>query len=66
MEAQTSIDFGASTYFIEQKLVQQYKLALEKKNTWVLIEIIDSWKFSSRSITHETNALDVAIDSHTS
>jgi hypothetical protein len=33
MEAQTSIDFGASTYFIDQKLVQQYKLALEKKNT---------------------------------
>jgi hypothetical protein len=33
MEAQTLLDYNASTSFINKELVRQYKLALMKKNT---------------------------------
>jgi hypothetical protein len=65
MEAQALLDFGASTCFINKKLVQQYKLALVKKNTLMPMEVIDGRRFSSRPVTHEAKALGVTINSHT-
>jgi hypothetical protein len=35
-----------------------------KKNTLVLVEVIDGWNFSLGPIKHETKPLDVTIDSH--
>jgi hypothetical protein len=50
---------------MDKELVQQYKLALVKKNTLVSIQVIDGWILSLRQITHETEPLDVTISSHT-
>jgi hypothetical protein len=66
MEAQALIDSGTSTCFIDRELVQQYKLLLMEKNALMSIEVINGWSFSSRPITHVTNALDLTIGSHTS
>jgi hypothetical protein len=41
MEAQTLLDSGALTCFINKKLVQQYKLALVKKIIPMPMEVID-------------------------
>jgi hypothetical protein len=41
-------------------------LALVKKNTPIPIEIIDGQNLSSRLVTHETKALNVAIGFHIS
>jgi hypothetical protein len=64
MEAQTLLNFGASTCFMDKELVRQYKLALMKKSRTMPIKIIDGQSLSSRPITHETKPLHVTIGSH--
>jgi hypothetical protein len=64
--AQTLLDSSASTCFMDNELVQKYKLALMEKNTPMPVEVIDGQNLSSRPITHETKPLDVTIGSHTS
>jgi len=46
MEAQTFLDYGAPTCFMDKELVWQYKLVLMEKNTLMLVEVIDGWSFS--------------------
>jgi hypothetical protein len=65
MEAQTLLDSSTLTCFIDKELVQRYKLVLMKNNTLMPIEVIDGWNLSSKSVTHETKALNVTIGSHT-
>jgi hypothetical protein len=65
MEAQTLLDFNASTCFINKELVQQYKLAIVENNTLVLVEVINGQNFSSGLVTYETKALDITIGFHT-
>jgi hypothetical protein len=57
MEAQSFINYGASTCFMDKGFVWQYKLALVEKSTLVLVEVIDVRNFSSRLVTHETKPL---------
>ncbi len=45
--------------------MQQYKLALMKKSTRVLVEFIDGQSFSSGLVTHEIKPLNVTIGFHT-
>jgi hypothetical protein len=66
MEAQTLIDFGAPTCFMDKKLVQQYKLVLLKNNTLMPVGVIGGQNLSLRPITHKTKPLDVTIGSHIS
>ncbi len=66
METQTLLDSNASTCFIDNELMWQYMLVIVKKNTLVLIEVIDGRNLSSRPLTHETKPLNVTIGSHTS
>jgi hypothetical protein len=66
MEAQTLLDSGASTYFMDKKLVQQCEWVVVEKHTLMLVEVIDGLSLSSRPITHETKPLDVTIGFHTS
>jgi hypothetical protein len=66
VEAQTLIDVGTSTCFMDKEFVQQYKSVLVEKNTPLSVEVIDGWNLSSRPITHETKPLYVTIGSHIS
>jgi hypothetical protein len=65
MEIKTLLDSSASTCFIKE-LVQQHKMILVKKNTPIVVEVIDGWSFSLGLVTHETKALDITIMTHTS
>jgi len=41
IEAQTLIDFGTSTCFMNKELMQQYKLDIVEESTPMLVEVID-------------------------
>jgi hypothetical protein len=66
MEIKTLLDSSAFACFINKELVRWHKMILVEKNTPVVMEIIDGWKFSLRLVTHETKALDITIRIHTS
>jgi hypothetical protein len=66
METKTLFDFGASTCFIDKELVQQHKMIFVKKNTLVLVEVIDGRSLFLGHVMHETKVLDITIRTHTS
>jgi hypothetical protein len=63
---QTLLHSGASTCFINKRLVQQHNLALVEKATLMEVKVINGWNLSSRPITHETKVLKIIIWSHSS
>jgi hypothetical protein len=65
MEAQTLLDYGASTCFINKELVRHYKLGVVENNTSMSVEVIDGQSLSSKLVTHETKVLDFTISFHT-
>jgi hypothetical protein len=65
IKAQTFLDFGTLTCFVDKELVPQYKLNIMEKNTQTPIEVISGQSLSSGPITHETKPLNVTIGSHT-
>jgi hypothetical protein len=55
MEAQTFLNFGASTCFMDKEVVRQYKLVLVEKNTLVPVEVINGKSLISNRLISYSN-----------
>jgi hypothetical protein len=66
METKALFDFSAYACFINKELMQRHKMIIMKKNMSIAMEVINGQNLSSRPVTHETKALDITINKHTS
>jgi hypothetical protein len=55
------LDSGASTNFIDKKIVNPHSIPLILKKTLVNMEVIDGWLIALSVITHETILLSIII-----
>lgn len=60
---QALLDIGASACFIDKRYVK-HKVALVKKATPIIIEVINIWSFVLKPLTLETKALEVIMLDH--
>jgi len=58
------VDFGTTSFFIDQTFVVQHNIPVIKKSTPVPVEVIDGRTIASGAITHETTPLELCIGKH--
>lgn len=53
-KASILLNWGASTYFLDEKCVKSYSILLRKKTKYVNIEVIDDHLLFFRNVIHKT------------
>jgi hypothetical protein len=66
VQTQTLLDSGASACFNDKGLVGQHNLAFVEKMTPMAIKVVNGRNLCSGAIMHDTKALTVIIESHSS
>jgi len=66
VQTQTLLDSGASACFNDKGLVGQHNLAFVEKMTPMAIKVVNGRNLCSGAIIHDTKALTVIIESHSS
>ena len=65
-EIESFVDSGATTCFIDRKLVQKFNIPLIKKSSPTVAEFIDGRPLASGDIIEETQALKVTLEDQVS
>ncbi len=66
MEIVAWLDYSAYVCFINKELVRRRTIILMKKSMPIAMEVIDGQSFPPRPMMHETKALNIIIEMHTS